>query len=226
MPDTLTAEYLGQLEDLARKATPGPWRLDERIGIVAVYPGDPQDCLALGERYVHSKDGQWVDDHWHVEPDDIADAAYIAAVSPDVVLRLLALIVPGHQHEGPAMTTPREPEVVDSSCDCSRCTSRTTEMYDLPGRCLNCGARFMVRSRKGDKAPLVMCPNCVTPWKCNGPHLSDETVNVRRVQELRAALSWALGRIDTFPMTATEILDYQAAQRLVLQPTEAQPDHG
>lgn len=25
-----------------------------------------------------------------------------------------------------------------------------------------------------------MCPNCVTPWKCNGPHLSDETVAARR----------------------------------------------
>jgi hypothetical protein len=20
-----------------------------------------------------------------------------------------------------------------------------------------------------------MCPNCVTPWKCNGPHLADQT---------------------------------------------------
>jgi hypothetical protein len=20
-----------------------------------------------------------------------------------------------------------------------------------------------------------MCPNCLTPWKCNGPHLSDQT---------------------------------------------------
>ena len=25
-----------------------------------------------------------------------------------------------------------------------------------------------------------MCPNCITPWKCNGPHLSDETVAGRR----------------------------------------------
>lgn len=21
-----------------------------------------------------------------------------------------------------------------------------------------------------------MCPNCVTPWKCNGPHLMEETM--------------------------------------------------
>lgn len=34
-------------------------------------------------------------------------------------------------------------------------------MYDLPGRCLNCGARFTVRSRKGDKPPLAVdCPSC------------------------------------------------------------------
>lgn len=25
-----------------------------------------------------------------------------------------------------------------------------------------------------------MCPNCITPWKCNGPHLSAETVASRR----------------------------------------------
>jgi hypothetical protein len=24
-----------------------------------------------------------------------------------------------------------------------------------------------------DAPPPDMCPNCVTPWKCNGPHLSD-----------------------------------------------------
>jgi predicted RNA-binding Zn-ribbon protein involved in translation (DUF1610 family) len=34
-------------------------------------------------------------------------------------------------------------------------------MYDLNGRCLNCGQRFVVRSRKGDKPPLsVECPSC------------------------------------------------------------------
>lgn len=25
-----------------------------------------------------------------------------------------------------------------------------------------------------------MCPNCVTPWKCNGPHLNDETPYSRK----------------------------------------------
>ena len=25
-----------------------------------------------------------------------------------------------------------------------------------------------------------MCPNCVTPWKCNGPHLMEETEAYRR----------------------------------------------
>lgn len=25
-----------------------------------------------------------------------------------------------------------------------------------------------------------MCPNCVTPWKCNGPHLDDQTPRARR----------------------------------------------
>ena len=58
------------------------------------------------------------------------------------------------------MTTETDP-VVDTSCDCERCTSRTGAMYDLPGRCLNCGQPFTVRSRKGDKPPLyITCPNC------------------------------------------------------------------
>ena len=26
-----------------------------------------------------------------------------------------------------------------------------------------------------------MCPNCVTPWKCNGPHLMEETMTEREV---------------------------------------------
>lgn len=51
--------------------------------------------------------------------------------------------------------------IVDASCDCGRCTSRTKEMYDLDGRCLNCGQPFTVRSRRGDRAPVsVTCPAC------------------------------------------------------------------
>jgi len=51
--------------------------------------------------------------------------------------------------------------LIDTSCDCGSCTNRTKEMYDLAGRCLNCGQRFTVRSRKGDRAPLfVDCPHC------------------------------------------------------------------
>lgn len=49
-----------------------------------------------------------------------------------------------------------------------------------------------------------MCPNCVTPWKCNGPHLSEQTVVARRaaalpetpgidpLQEALAEAHWAL----------------------------------
>jgi hypothetical protein len=56
---------------------------------------------------------------------------------------------------------PAQEPIVDSSCDCKACTDRTTEMYDVPGGCSNCGARFTVRSRKGDKTPLsVDCPSC------------------------------------------------------------------
>jgi hypothetical protein len=51
--------------------------------------------------------------------------------------------------------------LIDATCSCKDCEKRTTETYDLPGRCLNCGTTFTVRSRKGDKPPLhVECPAC------------------------------------------------------------------
>lgn len=31
-------------------------------------------------------------------------------------------------------------------------------------------------SISGDGHPEDMCPNCVTPWKCNGPALDEDTV--------------------------------------------------
>lgn len=52
-------------------------------------------------------------------------------------------------------------QVIDATCDCERCVSRTTATYDMMGRCVNCGAEFVVRNRKGDKTPLsVECPAC------------------------------------------------------------------
>jgi hypothetical protein len=49
-----------------------------------------------------------------------------------------------------------------------------------------------------------MCPNCVTPWKCNGPHLSEQTVAARRLarpappSEGREAEAYAAGRLAGF----------------------------
>lgn len=51
--------------------------------------------------------------------------------------------------------------VVDASCSCEDCVARTEEFYFLPGRCHNCGCRFTVKNRKGDKAALyIECPEC------------------------------------------------------------------
>jgi predicted RNA-binding Zn-ribbon protein involved in translation (DUF1610 family) len=66
------------------------------------------------------------------------------------------------------MTAGKRP-VVKAFCSCPACRKRTKEMYDLPGDCNNCGAEFVVRNRKGDRAPLsVDCPHCgvsVFSWK-------------------------------------------------------------
>lgn len=29
-------------------------------------------------------------------------------------------------------------------------------------------------------APDYMCPNCVTPWKCNGPHIAAPVADERK----------------------------------------------
>lgn len=57
------------------------------------------------------------------------------------------------------MTT--ELPVIAAWCGCAKCEAGSSEFYDLPGGCSNCGARFIVRSRKGDRRPLsVECPDC------------------------------------------------------------------
>lgn len=62
---------------------------------------------------------------------------------------------------GPSPAVGEVLPVVDARCDSPECKSRTSESYTVPGRCLNCGQRFVVLSRKGDKTPLaVECPNC------------------------------------------------------------------
>jgi len=38
-----------------------------------------------------------------------------------------------------------------------------------------------------------MCPNCITPWKCNGPHLSEQTVAGRRHAAARSSPAPAEG---------------------------------
>ncbi len=55
----------------------------------------------------------------------------------------------------------KELPIVDEVCDCRECINRTSETYTLDGWCINCGQRFLVRCRKGDRAPLfVDCPHC------------------------------------------------------------------
>jgi hypothetical protein len=69
---------LDELERLAREATPGPWRADQEFGYV--HPSNDRNVLVctFHDELVRDTDG--------------ADAAYIAAVSPDVVLALVAEI--------------------------------------------------------------------------------------------------------------------------------------
>lgn len=49
--------------------------------------------------------------------------------------------------------------------------------------------RFLPEPLGWDEAD-DMCPNCVTPWKCNGPHLSDETAYMQRQPLDDLASAW------------------------------------
>jgi hypothetical protein len=73
---------LSDLEDLAKAATPGPWRIDGRHDYG---DGSPYgiDCIEneSGERIVIADCG--------VYPPHGATAEFIAALSPDVVLKLI-----------------------------------------------------------------------------------------------------------------------------------------
>ena len=75
---------LTDLEQLAKAATPGPWRRDargERSGFEHVFAGNDDGP------------GQTVA-QWTLP----SDAAYIAAASPDVVLRLIAVARAARDH--------------------------------------------------------------------------------------------------------------------------------
>jgi|GEM_PF-4308996 len=60
----------------------------------------------------------------------------------------------------------------------------TAEACPMCGRRPNAHLRRLLAVLRGGRSIPTseydeadnMCPNCVTPWKCNGPHLSDVTL--------------------------------------------------
>lgn len=50
--------------------------------------------------------------------------------------------------------------------------------YDETGTCVDDVIEALKQSLAQPQAPVVpedeyLCPNCVTPWKCNGPHIPE-----------------------------------------------------
>lgn len=61
----------------------------------------------------------------------------------------------------PDTEEPKSALVVDYSCSCGRCTSRTEERYRLPFGCHTCGTTWIGEMRRGDRPPLLAeCPGC------------------------------------------------------------------
>lgn len=52
-------------------------------------------------------------------------------------------------------------QIIDRSCDCHECVSRTDQFYFLSVRCMNCGERHIAKIRKGDRpGHFLACPAC------------------------------------------------------------------
>ena len=102
-----------ELRRLAEAAAPGPWKWEPPSEDDWPEDDEPLVSLTADTRVI----GSWGHDGWGTEATD-DDRAYIAAVSPDVVLNLLARLARGQQHVGhPAGGTwcgaTNDPGVVD-----------------------------------------------------------------------------------------------------------------
>lgn len=63
------------------KHTPGPWKIDERIGCIAVYPeSEKHHCLAIPlNNFIAYWHGYNKGDGWEISEKDLANAKLIAA---------------------------------------------------------------------------------------------------------------------------------------------------
>lgn len=72
--------------------TPGPWRLDTRVGCLAVYPkGEEHNCLSGASDWaIHYASGYKTTDEagnftqWNIDPQKVANATLMAA-APDLL---------------------------------------------------------------------------------------------------------------------------------------------
>lgn len=50
---------------------------------------------------------------------------------------------------------------VDGRCNCSKCESRTQNIYRMIGTCSNCGlSPILMLFREGDNTAKLRCPTC------------------------------------------------------------------
>jgi hypothetical protein len=88
---TIDTDKLATLRALAEKATPGPWRVDtdDTLGetrVTGIYGPSRKVDYGLG---AEDESPQIVETDSGVYPPKLADAQFIAAASPDVVIALL-----------------------------------------------------------------------------------------------------------------------------------------
>lgn len=89
----ISEDQLDELERLANAATPGPWTNDVRVGSAAIYPAKYDiKCFGDDEHIICIFQGKYYNDKWNMADQQIADAAFIAAANPAVVLDLIQTI--------------------------------------------------------------------------------------------------------------------------------------
>jgi len=67
-------------------------------------------------------------------------------------------------------------ELAASMLEVIRISDRKTDVWDVAKAIL----AKVARAQTAEQPEHVMCPNCVTPWKCNGPHVPEQPEHTER----------------------------------------------
>ncbi len=81
----MTDKKIEEIKERLGLITPTPWIYDERVGCLAVYAGEKQNCLAgISNSCIYYASGYKDDGKWHLYERDINDGKFIANAPEDI----------------------------------------------------------------------------------------------------------------------------------------------